>query len=165
MIGPLVNPMRPSAQVLGVAKQELLDPMAEALRILGLKRAVVVHGAGGLDEASLEGKNEIRTLEGGQISKSFIDPCELGLQSALVASLKGGDILENQEILSSVLKGGGTQSQTEVVALNTGLVLWAAGIQNDFVKGLETAQSCMKQGLAWDRFEIMRDALNEDQIG
>ena len=59
MLGPLVNPLRPKSQVLGVAKADLLDPMSVALKGMGLKRAVVVHGAGGLDEASLAGANPV----------------------------------------------------------------------------------------------------------
>ena len=65
LLGPLVNPLRPQAQVLGVARADLLDPMAGALQQLGLDRAVVVHGAGGLDEASLAGPNQLRLIEGG----------------------------------------------------------------------------------------------------
>ena len=72
MLGPLVNPLRPQSQVLGVASPELLDPMAEALNELSLERAVVVHGAGGLDEASLEGFNEIRFIENGKINAKCI---------------------------------------------------------------------------------------------
>ena len=68
LLGPLVNPLRPQAQVLGVASSELLDPMAGALQQLGLERAIVVHGAGGLDEASLAGANQLRLIESGQIT-------------------------------------------------------------------------------------------------
>merc|ERR1712216_633066 len=66
LLGPLVNPLQPQAQVLGVARADLLDPMAGALDQLRLDRAVVVHGAGGLDEASLAGTNELRMVEAGQ---------------------------------------------------------------------------------------------------
>ncbi len=160
LLGPLVNPLRPMSQVLGVARPELIDPMAKALQDLGLKRAVVVHGAGGLDEASLEGPNEMRFLESGQLTKSFIDPSDLGLTTAHTDSLKGGDLSENKEILSSVLKGKGTKPQLDVVAFNTALVLWAAGIQDDIQLGVASALNCLEEGLPWQRLVDLRNALN-----
>ena len=82
LLGPLVNPLRPDAQVLGVARDDLLDPMAGALQQLGLRRAVVVHGAGGLDEASLAGPNQIRLIDSGSIRSQLLSPEDLGLKTA-----------------------------------------------------------------------------------
>lgn len=164
LLGPLVNPLQPQAQVLGVAKAELLDPMAEALQQLGLQRAVVVHGAGGLDEASLEGVNQLRLLDRGELRHSSINSAELGLEAAPLQALKGGDLAENQAIITAVLQGGGTIAQRDVVALNTALVLWAAGTQDDLKEGVSTAQACLKQGLPWQRLQELRGAL-EHQIG
>ena len=67
-LGPLVNPLRPNAQVLGVASENLLEPMASALLKMGMKRAIVVHGSGGLDEASLQGENKLVFVEEGNLS-------------------------------------------------------------------------------------------------
>ena len=159
LLGPLVNPLRPQAQVLGVARIDLLDPMAEALQSLGLQRAVVVHGAGGLDEASLEGVNHLRMLENGQVRSLVIDPIDLGLTSAPVEALKGGDVSTNKEILSSVLQGGGTKPQLEVVAFNTALVLWAAGLQNDLSIGIQMALSSLNKCQPWDCLQKLRKAL------
>ncbi len=159
LLGPLVNPLRPNAQVLGVAKAELIDPMANALKLLGLRRAVVVHGSGGLDEASLCGVNEMRLIVDGQVSPATLDPSEIGLTYSSIEALKGGDLLENQIILSSVLKGKGTQPQLEVVALNTSLVLWATGIEEDFKSGVVLALDCLKAGRPWERLEDLKSAL------
>ena len=157
LLGPLVNPFRPKAQVLGVAKPELLDPMAEALQNLELTRAVVVHGAGGLDEASLEGVNKVRFLKEGKIIASEIDIRDLGLSSALNSQLRGGDLLENQNIFESLLKGRGTQSQREVVALNTALVLWAAGLEEDLIKGVKMALNSLETSKPWNKLEELKD--------
>ena len=88
LLGPLVNPLRPDAQVLGVARDDLLDPMAGALQQLGLRRAVVVHGAGGLDEASLAGPNQIRLIDSGSIRFRPL-PEDLGLKTAPLDALRG----------------------------------------------------------------------------
>ncbi len=161
LLGPLVNPLRPNSQVLGVARMELLDPMVEALQRLGSQRAVVVHGAGGLDEASLSGPNEIRLLDNGNWSSSTIDARDLGLTPAPIEALKGGDLSRNKDIIASVLKGEGTNPHRDVVALNTALVLWAAGLETDFSGGVSTALNCLKTGRPWQKLEALKNALDD----
>ena len=123
LLGPLVNPFRPRSQVLGVAKADLLDPISIALKGMGLKRAVVVHGAGGLDEASLAGPNQFRFLDKDIIRSESINPSDLGLTEISNESLKGDDLKTNSQILMSLLKGEGNKYHKEVVALNSALVL------------------------------------------
>jgi len=159
LLGPLVNPLKPQAQVLGVAKKDLLDPMAGALQRLGLERAVVVHGAGGLDEASLAGPNELRFIEAGAIRTLQLSPDELGLATADLEALKGGDLDCNQTILQQVLQGRGEPAQRDVVALNTALVLWAAGIDKDLSSAAARAAEALDQGLPWTRLEALRQHL------
>jgi len=159
LLGPLVNPLRPDSQVLGVASLELLDPMAEALARLGLERAVVVHGAGGLDEASLAGPNTLRLVEAGQIRAAELDPGALGLQVAPIEALAGGDLAFNSSILEAVLQGQGSQPQRDVVALNTALVLWAAGVVDAVPEGLALAQRALADGLGWQKLLALREAL------
>ena len=159
LLGPLVNPFRPKAQVLGVAKPELLDPMAEALKNLGLKRAVVVHGAGGLDEASLEGTNQVRFLEDGEIKSQILDIEELGLTSFPNSELSGGSLETNKEILLNLFAGRGTQAQREVVALNTAFVLWASGLETNLRKGIQTSLKCMDLAKPLDKFNDLKEFL------
>ena len=159
LLGPLVNPLKPQAQVLGVAKKDLLDPMAGALQRLGLERAVVVHGAGGLDEASLAGPNVLGFIEAGAIRSLQLSPDELGLATADLEALKGGDLDCNQTILQQVLQGRGKPAQRDVVALNTALVLWAAGIDTDLSSAAARAAESLDQGLPWTRLEALRQHL------
>ena len=159
LLGPLVNPFRPKAQVLGVAKPELLDPMAEALKNLGLKRAVVVHGAGGLDEASLEGKNQVRFLEDGEIKSQILDIEELGLTSFPNSALSGGSLETNKDILLNLFQGRGTQAQREVVALNTAFVLWASGLETNLRKGIQISLNCMDLSKPLDKFNDLKEFL------
>ena len=161
LLGPLVNPLRPQAQVLGVARAELLDPMAGALQQLGLDRAVVVHGAGGLDEASLAGANQLRLIESGAITSRSLSAEELGLTAAPLQSLIGGDLQTNQTILQEVLQGQGTQAQRDVVTLNTALVLWASGAEGDLTKAAQKASQVISAGLPWKRLEHLKAALDD----
>ena len=158
-LGPLVNPLRPDAQVLGVARPELLAPMAGALARLGLQRAVVVHGHGGLDEAALSGPNQLLLLEDGQLTPHRLDAAELGLSVAPAAALAGADAVTNARILEEVLQGGGTDAQRDVVVLNTALVLWAAGVVDQIAEGLDPARQALGTAAAWRRLEALRAAL------
>ena len=163
LLGPLVNPLQPQAQVLGVARADLLDPMAGALHQLRLDRAVVVHGAGGLDEASLAGANELRMVEAGQpIATRLVSPDDLGLAAAPLEALRGGDLADNQRILENVLKGQGTVAQMDVVAFNTALVLWVAGVELDLKTAARRASDILREGLPWQKLQGLQRALSHE---
>tara|TARA_Y100001968_G_scaffold322214_1_gene357900 strand:- start:72 stop:1109 length:1038 start_codon:yes stop_codon:yes gene_type:complete len=159
LLGPLVNPLRPKAQVLGVAKADLLDPISLALKGMGLKRAVVVHGAGGLDEASLAGSNQLRFLDKDVVRSEIINPIDLGLTEISNESLIGDDLKTNSQILMSLLKGEGKKYHKEVVALNTALVLWVSGAEDDLSLGVKRSLDCLDTDKSWHLFEQLRDFL------
>ena len=159
LLGPLVNPLRPQAQVLGVAKSNLLDPMSLALKGMGLKRAVVVHGAGALDEASLAGENQFRFLDKDSIKSEIIHPSDLGLSEISNESLKGDDLQTNAQILMSLLKGEGNKYHKEVVALNTALVLWVSGAEDNLSLGVKRSLNCLNTNRSWLIFKQLRDFL------
>ncbi|NQV11167.1 MAG: anthranilate phosphoribosyltransferase [Cyanobacteria bacterium] len=160
LLGPLVNPLVPEAQVIGVARLDLLEPMADALLRLGVERAVVVHGAGGLDEASLSGPSQLRLVEHGAVQALEIDPAAMGLQPAPLEALAGGDLATSQQILADVLQGGGSLAQRQVVALNAALVLWAAAEAASIEEGLEQATAVLATGQSWQRLLALRNALD-----
>ena len=159
LLGPLVNPLRPKSQVLGVAKADLLDPMSVALKGMGLKRAVVVHGAGGLDEASLAGANQFRFLDKDVIRSEIINPSDLGLTEISNESLKGDDLKTNSQILMSLLMGEGNKYHKEVIALNTALVLWVSGAEDDLSLGVKRSLDCLNTDKSWLLFKQLRDFL------
>tara|TARA_B100000700_G_scaffold75802_1_gene84844 strand:- start:1294 stop:2241 length:948 start_codon:yes stop_codon:yes gene_type:complete len=159
LLGPLVNPLRPSSQVLGVAKAELLDPMSIALKRMGLKKAVVVHGAGGLDEASLAGPNQFRFLDKDSIKSEIISPSDLGLSEISNESLKGDDLQNNAQILMSLLRGEGNKYHREVVALNSALVLWASGAEDDLSLGVKRSLDVLNTDKSWLLFKQLNDFL------
>ena len=159
LLGPLVNPFRPKSQVLGVAKVDLLDPMSIALKGMGLKRAVVVHGAGGLDEASLAGSNHLRFLDKGIVRSEILNPCDMGLTQISNERLKGDDLETNSQILMSLLKGNGDEHHKEVVALNTALVLWVSGAEDDLTLGVKRSLDCLNTDKSWLLFKHLKEFL------
>ena len=160
-LGPLVNPLRPNAQVLGVASEDLLYPMALALDKMGMKRAIVIHGHGSLDEASLEGDNKLIFVDNGQITRSSINISDFGYKNFDNNNLTVSDNTSNEEILELVLKGKAYESQVNVVALNTALVLWAAGKEENIEKGIGIALEKMNQGIPWEKLQDLKNYLNE----
>jgi anthranilate phosphoribosyltransferase len=155
LLGPLVNPMNPTGQVIGVSDPKLLKPIAEALGLLGVDRGIVVYGREGLDEACLGDVNEFAVLRSGQVTLESQDPRGTGLATATVADLKGGDVAENAAILRSVLQGKGTSAQTDAVALNAALVLTVGEKVMEVADGVALARSVMQSGAAWEKLEAL----------
>ena len=161
-LGPLVNPLRPNAQVLGVASEDLLEPMASALLKMGMKRAIVVHGSGGLDEASLQGENKLVLVENGVLQFSNINISDFDFDNISNEKLMVSGSDSNEEILMSVLNGSGQKSHKNVVALNTALVLWVAGFEDDLNQGFNKALFSINQGNPWEHFLLLKNYLSDN---
>ena len=152
ILGPLVNPASPSIQLLGVFSAELTAPLAQVLSQLGTRRALVVHSADGLDELSTTGPNQISELEGGRVRTYTQDPQELGLPRARIQDLIGGGVEENCRITLAVL-GGEKGPRRDVVLLNAGAVLYAAGKAPDLRHSLGLAAWAIDSGAARKKLE------------
>ena len=159
-LGPLVNPLRPNAQVLGVASEDLLEPMGNALLKMGMNRAIVVHGAGGLDEASLQGENKLVFIDKGKLQFSEINISDFNHENISNENLVVSNSDLNEAILESVLNGSGKESHKEVVALNSALVLWAAGVEDDLHEGFNKALLSINQGNPWKKFLLLKTYLS-----
>lgn len=159
LLGPLVNPLRPTGQVIGVFDPTVIETMAEALNQLGLPQAIVLHGREKLDEAGLGDKTDLAMLVSGQVKSVVLDPQTLGLAAASKETLRGGEIAENTAILQAVLQGKSTQAQRDVVALNAALALKVGGIATGDTfeaamhQGLTMAQEILSSGAAWDKLQ------------
>ncbi len=155
LLGPLVNPLRPTGQVMGVFSSHLLEAIASALGQLGPEKAIVLHGREKLDEAGLADATDLAILSNGSVQLSVLNPQELGLTKAPTSALRGGDIPENTQILRDVLQGKGTQAQQDVVALNASLAFQVAGLValGDHQPGIAIAKDILKSGTAWDKLE------------
>jgi len=155
LLGPLVNPLRPTGQVIGVFDPKVVQTVAEALNLLNLPQAVVLHGREKLDEAGLADQTDVAILKDGQVKITTLDPRELPVQSAPTEALRGGELEENVTILKNVLQGKGTQAQQDVVALNASLALQVGGVvpSEEHGKGIDLAQDILKSGAAYEKLE------------
>ncbi len=138
IIGPLCNPYKLDYQVIGVYKEELLLKMAKAVQVLGIKRAAIVHGHGGMDELSLSGKSKVVYVIDNEIISDTVDPMDYSINYSDVDNLKGGDAKENASITLSVLEGMKGPKQ-DVVALNAGLALFIAKKVKTLAEGVSLA--------------------------
>lgn len=162
LLGPLVNPMQPTGQVLGVPTTTLVETMAQALRQLEMPTAIVLHGQEKLDEAGLAAPTDLALLAGGQVQLQTLHPQELGLTPAPTSALKGGNVTENTAILQAILQGKGSQAQQEVVALNAALALQVGGRVADLQSGITLAKEILASGAAWTKVEDLVAFLKEN---
>jgi anthranilate phosphoribosyltransferase len=159
LLGPLVNPLQPSGQVLGVCDRNLVKVFAQALSQLGLRRAIVVSGRERLDEAGLADINDLAVVNHNKIQTLELHAKELGLTPAPTEALKGGNAQENAEILQAILQGQGTQAQQDVVILNTALALFVGeaipgdNVLETLAKGVELARLVLQSGEAWKKLK------------
>lgn len=150
LIGPLTNPIELETQVLGIYRRDLLPLFAEVLRELGRKRAVVVNGAGYMDEASLQGDNHLVVLENGRIYEQILHPDEVGMPVFSNEEIRGGDAKENAEILESVLKGH-KGAFRDTVLLNAGIGIFTAGKARTIQEGILVAKESIDSGAAFHK--------------
>jgi anthranilate phosphoribosyltransferase len=163
ILGPLTNPAGAKRQVLGAPSQEAQNRLAGALGLLGAERALVVHGAEGLDEVSISGPTYVLDVNGSQVSESVIGPAQFGISLAPAAAVQGGDATHNAGIVRDVL--GGTNdgddlrakrdmgAKRDMVALNAGAALVAAGKASSIAEGVKLAQDVLKSGAALTALE------------
>lgn len=138
LLGPLTNPAQASAQVVGVYSVELVEKLAEALSMLGARRAMVVHGSDGLDEITITGPTRIAEVRDGSVHSYEITPEEFGISRGSLDDIAGGDATENAAIIRNIL-GGKTSARRDVVLLNAAAALVAAGKADHLAEALPLA--------------------------
>lgn len=148
LLGPLLNPVRPDFQLAGVFDRKLLPLYAETFRLLGRKSAWAVHGSGGLDEVSTLGPSEVHAFEEGAIRQFAIEPDALGVGSAAIEDLRGGDAQRNAHHLEEILRGDERGPKRDIVVLNSACALVVAGLSRDLSAAVEMAGSAIDDGSA-----------------
>jgi anthranilate phosphoribosyltransferase len=154
LLGPLTNPARASGQVVGVYSLALVEKLAEALSMLGLHRALVVHGLDGLDEITITGPTRVAESRDGSVRSYEIDPEEFGVRRATLAEIAGGDAVENATIIREILSGK-KSPRRDVVVLNAAAALWAAGRVNHLSEAMPLAAQAIESGAAAAKLEAL----------
>ncbi|WP_028313199.1 anthranilate phosphoribosyltransferase [Desulfatibacillum aliphaticivorans] len=154
MLGPLTNPAGANCQLLGVYDPKLTEMFAEALKLLGARKAYVVHGHDGLDEISICAPTRVSELAEGMVRTFDILPEQLNIEACDISELAGGDAQENAGITKSILEGAPGPRQ-DVVVVNAGAALVAAGVAEDFKDGMGKAREAIQSGAALDKLEAL----------
>lgn len=159
LLGPLTNPAGANVQLLGVYDEARVLTLARVLKDLGSRRAMVVHGAGGLDELSLAGLNKIAWLKDGEIKEFNLEPAAAGLSEAPLSSLLGGDPQFNAELVKKVLAGE-PGPRRDVVLLNSAALFVCTGRVENFRQGVELAASIIDDGHARSKLDELVEFSN-----
>jgi anthranilate phosphoribosyltransferase len=147
LLGPLANPAATKFQIVGVFADKWVEPIAHVLRLLGVERAWVVHGADGLDELTTTDVSHVAVLDRGEVSTFKISPRNAGLPDARPADLIGGDATENAAHLRAVLQGNHGPLR-DVVLLNAAAALLVAGRAKTLRDGVALAAESIDSGKA-----------------
>ncbi|HWG48617.1 MAG TPA: anthranilate phosphoribosyltransferase [Candidatus Acidoferrales bacterium] len=154
LLGPLTNPANASAQVVGVYSEDLVEKLAIALQMLGLDRALVVHGADGLDEISISGPTKIGEVRGEWVRVYEVTPDQFGFKPAPLSAITGGDTRANADIIWKVLDGE-KSPRRDIVLMNAAAALVAAGKADSLKEAMPLAVSSIDSGAAKARLAAL----------
>jgi len=160
ILGPLANPARVKRQMTGVADHALMRPVAEALGLLGIEHAVVVH-SDGLDEVSLTGPTTMLWLENGQINEQTIRPEDVGMTTVDPDALQGGDATANAAIIRDVVAGKEHGPKKDIVVLNAAVAIMVAGLADDPNDAVAKADAAITDGRAQKALETLITVSNQ----
>jgi len=152
ILGPLTNPARASAQVLGVYEPQLTEKMAEVLNRLETREAFVVCGEGTFDEISICGPTKVSHLKDGEVQTFEMTPEEYGFKRAAPEAIKGGNVRENARIIRDILNGENGPKR-DMVVLNASAAFVSAGVADNFSEGIERAVDSIDSGRAMEKLD------------
>ncbi len=164
LLGPLTNPARANAQVIGVHDQALTTKLAYALKSLGCEEAMVVHGLDGLDEISTTGKTAIAWLREGEVATLEASPQDFGVAPAQPAELKGGTPQENAEMLFHILRDrtSARDAKKDLVLVNAAAGIIVGGAAEDFGYAMNVACKSVDSGAAYEKLKNLIKASGGD---
>ncbi|MCP4711028.1 MAG: anthranilate phosphoribosyltransferase [Planctomycetes bacterium] len=159
ILGPLSSPANVSIQIIGVARPLLMPLMAEALRLLGVNRAMVVYGEG-LDEFTICGPTDTVELRGGEISNHTVDFSDYGIERAQVSDLAGGTLTDNVAIIQNILDNKLTGPCRDVVVFNAAAAIMMGSVAPGFVDAIKLAKESIDSGSAKNTLEKLIEISN-----
>jgi anthranilate phosphoribosyltransferase len=154
LLGPLTNPARATCQVVGVYSADLVEKLAEALSMLGLRRALVVHGSDGLDEITITAPTRIAEVREAQVHSYEVTPEEFGLQRATLDDISGGDAARNATLIREVLAAK-KSARRDIVLLNAAAALVAAGRADHLRDAIPLAANAIDSGAALRKLQAL----------
>ena len=161
ILGPITNPASPNYQLLGVYDEYLVEPLAKVLTSLGVKRGVVVYGQDKLDEISISAPTTVCDFGGGEYKTYTIQPEDFGFERATKDDIVGGTPEENARITMDILTGKERGAKRNVVLMNAGAALYAAGKADSIAGGVKLAAEMIDSGKAAAKVEQFAKASNE----
>jgi anthranilate phosphoribosyltransferase len=159
LLGPLTNPANASAQVVGVYSEDLVEKLAMALQMLGLNRALVVHGSDGLDEISISGPTKIGEVRGEWVRTYEVTPAQFGFSPAPLSSISGGDTQANAGIIRKILEGE-KSPRRDIVLMNAAAALVAAGKADSLKEAMPMAVESIDSGAAKTKLAALVEFTN-----
>jgi len=160
ILGPLTNPARAAAQVLGVFHADLTEMLAKVLGNLGVRHALVVHGLDGLDEISVSDRTKVSHLREGRVNNYTLKPEDLKVKKAKKEDILGGTVNENAKIAVNVLTGEERGAKRDVVLMNAAAAILAGGKAPDLQQGVKLAERSIDSGAAHKKLESLIDFTN-----
>lgn len=161
ILGPLTNPANAKYQILGVYKEELCETLAYVLQRLGTKRAMVVHGMDGMDEITVTKDTYVAELRNNQVKTYYINPTHFNMPIYNFSELRGGNAIDNADIIRDILTGKERGAKRAIVALNAGAAFYVAGKATTIKEGIEYAESVIDSGKAMAKLEKLIKMSNE----
>ena len=159
ILGPLTNPAHPTRMLLGVYDEYLLEPIAQVLLSLGVKRGMVIYGQDCLDELSLSAPTSICEFKDGWFKRYSIKPEDFGFTRCQKSDIVGGEPAENAQVTLDIL-GGATGPKTDIVLLNAGAGIYVGGQADSIAHGIERARELVKSGAAMQKLDQFRQLSN-----
>ena len=160
ILGPLTNPSSPKRFVLGVYDRSLVEPLAQVLMNLGVKRGMVVFGTDKLDEVSVAAPTHICEFKDGWFKSYDVEPKQFGLAGGTHEDIKGGTPQENAEITRRILRGEEKGAKRDAVLLNAGAALCVGGKADTFADGVKLAAELIDSGKAYETIEKVIEVSN-----
>jgi len=160
LLGPLSNPGEAKTQLIGVYDRKWVKPLAEVLRNLGSSRALIVHGADGLDEITITGPTLAAELKDGRVNEFELAPEQFGFKQGKLAQIRGGNPGFNAELLREILNGAPGPC-ADIVLLNSGAAIYLAGKAGSIKDGIEAGRETIKAGKASQKLEQLIQCSNQ----
>jgi len=161
MLGPLTNPAKANAQLLGVFNENITELMAESMKQLGVEHVLVVHGMDKLDEITISDRTKITELKDGVINSYYVEPEDFGIKRSVKKELEGGNPKENAQIILDIFSNNLKGAKKDILLLNAGAGLYLGKKANSIKEGVDLAREIIESGKALNKLEELRKMTNE----